>query len=131
MTARLRFVGMPDDTARALQSGAPDANGQRPERHVSDGVGMPCRHCLENIAAGEDYLILAYRPFPAPQPYAEVGPVFLHAKPCARRRPEDALPAMLASERYILRGYGGDDRIVYGSGQIVPTGRIKDVAADL
>ena len=131
MTQHLRFVGMPDETARAFQSGALDANGQSPERHVSDGVGMPCRHCLGNIAAGDDYLILAYRPFPAPQPYAEVGPIFLHAGPCSRRSAEEDLPPMLASDRYLLRGYGKDDRIVYGSGRIVPTGEIKEVAGDM
>ena len=131
MTMRLRFVGMPEDTTRALQSGASDANGQPPERHLSDGVGVPCRHCLGNVAAGEDYLILAYRPFPEPQPYAEVGPVFLHAGACVRLGSEDDLPAMLASERYLLRGYGNDDRIVYGTGQIVPTRGIEGVAAEL
>jgi len=35
---------------------------------------------------------------------------------------------MLASERYLVRGYGADDRIVYGSGQIVPTAQIVGAA---
>jgi hypothetical protein len=35
---------------------------------------------------------------------------------------------MLASERYLVRGYGADDRIVYGSGQIVPTLQIVETA---
>ena len=52
----------------------PDANGL-PERHVSEGTG-PCRHCLGEIAGSAPYLILAHRPFPKPQPYAEVGPIF-------------------------------------------------------
>ncbi|TIS53339.1 MAG: DUF1203 domain-containing protein, partial [Mesorhizobium sp.] len=38
----------------------------------------------------------------------------------------DALPEMLQSSDYIVRGYGKDDRIVYGSGAVVPTG---DIAA--
>jgi hypothetical protein len=29
-------------------------------------------------------LILAHRPFPAPQPYAETGPIFLCAEDCTR-----------------------------------------------
>ena len=86
---------------------------------------MPCRHCLRNVAAGEDYLILAYRPFPALQPYAETGPIFLHAEPCAAGAGERrAAGAVSADARYILRGYGGDDRIVYGSGAVVPTHQI-------
>ena len=31
---------------------------------------------------------------------------------------------MLASPDYILRGYGADDRIVYGTGGVVATGMI-------
>jgi hypothetical protein len=36
---------------------------------------------------------------------------------------------MLRSPQYILRGYNADDRIVYGSGQIVPTSQIPREAA--
>src|SRR5690606_28755477 len=77
--ALIRFVAMPTDQARAYQRGAPDAYGNPPERRISDGSGIPCRHCLQHVAAGQDYLTLAYRPFPALQPYAETGPIFLHA----------------------------------------------------
>ena len=65
-------------------------------------------------------LVLAHRPFPAPQPYAEIGPIFLCAEECTAGgglvRPE-----MLTSPDYILRGYGADDRIVYGTGAVTPT----------
>src|SRR5690349_14713046 len=73
----VRFVAMPTEVARAFQQGAPDANGQPPERHLSDGDGVPCRHCLTTVAAGDPYLLLAYRPFSTLQPYAECGPIFL------------------------------------------------------
>jgi hypothetical protein len=117
----IHFVALPNEAVRALQAGAPDANGQVPERHISDGDGMPCRHCLQNIAAGEPYLILAYRPFPGPQPYAELGPIFLHAERCPRfEESGDTPPILKLSERYLIRGYGRDDRIVYGSGRVVP-----------
>ena len=52
-----------------------------PERQVSDGSAVPCRHCLSDVAAGEPFLILAHRPFPEAQPYAETGPIFLRAGP--------------------------------------------------
>ena len=63
----------------AVRAGGPDANGQPAERHVSDGAGTPCRSCLHDVPAGAAMLILAARPFPAPQPYAELGPIFLCA----------------------------------------------------
>lgn len=116
----IRFTPIPTETARAYQAGAPDANGQMPERHVSDGGGNPCRHCLRMIPQGAGMLVLAHRPFPAPQPYAELGPIFLCADPCAPGGGPD-LPAMLASADYILRGYSATDRIVYGTGGVTPT----------
>jgi len=120
----LHFTPIPTETVRALQAGAPDANGQRPERHVSDGGGNPCRHCLQMIPAGAGMLILAHRPFTRLQPYAESGPIFLCADPCAPGGGPD-LPAMLASPDYILRGYSAEERIVYGTGAVVPTDRIR------
>jgi len=128
----LKFMAMPTETARAYQSGEPDAYGRVPERRVSDGDGVPCRHCLQDVAAGEEYLILAYRPFPVLQPYAETGPVFLHAGPCARHPEAGETPAMfLERESYLMRGYGADDRILYGTGQIVRTGELADAASKL
>jgi hypothetical protein len=124
----MRFVAIPTDIVLDYQRGGPDANGQVPERVVSDGGGNPCRHCLRMIPKGAGMLVLAHRPFPAPQPYAEVGPIFLCADACLAGGGE-AVPEILASPDYIIRGYGADDRIVYGTGAVVPTGRIWAEAA--
>lgn len=126
----MRFVAIPTEVARAYQAGGPDANGQRPEHRVSDGGGNPCRHCLRMIPEGAGMLVLAHRPFPAPQPYAEVGPIFLCADPC-QAGGDEALPAVLAAPDYIVRGYGADDRIVYGTGGVVATDRIAARAEEL
>ena len=126
----MRFVAIPTDVVRAYQAGGPDANGQVPERSVSDGGGNPCRHCLKMIPEGAGMLVLAHRPFPGLQPYAEVGPIFLCADPCAAGGGE-ALPEVLASPDYIVRGYGTDDRIVYGTGGVVATGAIPERAGTL
>ena len=126
----IRFSPIPTDTARALQTGGLDAYGMLPERKLSDGGGNPCRHCLGMIPEGAEMLVLAHRPFPALQPYAETGPIFLCAAPCAAGGGGD-LPEMLASPDYIPRGYGADDRIVYGTGAVTPTGQIATRAAAL
>ncbi|MFN8444759.1 MAG: DUF1203 domain-containing protein [Caldilineaceae bacterium] len=128
----IRFNAMPTEFARAYQNGAFDANGQLPERHISDGDGVPCRHCLQDVAAGEPYLILAYRPFPEAQPYAELGPIFLHAETCERYVASDQVPPVVArSQRMLIRGYNAQNRIVYGTGQVVAVERIQGVAATL
>lgn len=122
----ITYTPIPTATVRAYQAGGPDANGQVPERAISDGPGTPCRHCLKNVPAGAGMLILAHRPFPAPQPYAEVGPIFLcaDAETCHAPEASAALPEVLASPDYIVRGYSAGDRIVYGTGAVVPTGSI-------
>lgn len=126
----LAFIALPTEDVRALQSGAPDANGQTPERTVSDGGGNPCRHCLKIIPAGAEMLILAHRPFPEPQPYAETGPIFLCAEPCERH--EDGMPAITSGvPDYIVKGYTGQDRIRYGTGAVVPTGEVAAYAERL
>lgn len=127
----ITFKALPTDAVRALQRGGADAYGLMPERQISDGDGVPCRHCLKNVAAGEAYLVLAYRPFPELQPYAETGPIFLHAEECERAAEVELLPEMLESSDYIVRGYGKDDRIVYGSGGVIPTDAIAARAETL
>jgi hypothetical protein len=127
----IKFVALDTDIVTALRGGAPDANGHAPERRISDGGGVPSRHSLRPVPAGAPYLILAHRPFPAPQPYAEVGPIFLAAEPTERYPETDEIPPALSSPQYIVRGYGGDDRIVYGTGKVVATDTIPDEAARL
>lgn len=124
----IRFTPIPTELVRAYQSGAADANGQPPERHISDGGGNPCRHCLQMIPDGAAMLVLAHRPFASLQPYAELGPIFLCADPCTAGGGAD-VPAVLASPDYIVRGYGPDDRIVYGTGAVVPTPALAQEAA--
>jgi len=128
----IRFHALPTEAVRGLQMGEPDANGQMPERQISDGGGNPCRHCLQNIPEGEEMLVLAYRPFPEKQPYAEVGPIFLCAAPCARHEETSEIPPILQNkERIIIRGYTSDNRIKYGTGQMIATGDIPTVAESL
>jgi hypothetical protein len=126
----LRYEALPTNLVRALQSGTPDANGQVPERRVSDGSASPCRHCLKDIEAGAPMLVLAHRPFNSAQPYAELGPIFLHADPCPRYDAADGMPVMFRSRAgYLIRGYNRDDRIVYGSGRIVTPAAMDEQAS--
>ncbi|MBX9467177.1 MAG: DUF1203 domain-containing protein [Rhizobium sp.] len=130
MTSEIRFLPMPSDEAAAYRAGTPDAYGLAPERRLSPG-GYPCRHCLAEIAEDAPYLTLAYRPFPTLQPYAETGPIFLHAEACPGYEASEILPPMLTSPDYIVRGYGSDDRIVYGSGGVVAAEAIPGRAREL
>ena len=128
----ITYLAIPTEDARKFQAGAPDAYGLAPERRVSNGDGVPCRHCLQDVAASEEYLILAYRPFPALQPYAETGPIFLHARACEQAGATHETPTMLAKRAaHLVKGYSRDDRIVYGTGKIVPSADLTAEAANI
>ncbi|MEM1040743.1 MAG: DUF1203 domain-containing protein [Pseudomonadota bacterium] len=128
----IRFSGMSTEEADALRAGGPDANGQAAARAISDGEGIPCRHCLKLIPKGEAYLVFALRPFSTIQPYAEVGPAFVCQASCqahcdAALSASSRLPEVFAdSPTYIVRGYRADETIVYGSGGVVPNTAIID-----
>jgi hypothetical protein len=130
---RIQFEAMATDVARGYQEGGPDAYGNAPERRTADGrFRVPCRHCLTDVAPGEEYLVLAYRPFTSLQPYTETGPIFLHARACERHPAAEHIPEMLRkSTHMIVRGYSADERIVYGTGAVVTTDRIEETAATL
>lgn len=114
------FHAMPTEDAEAIWAGGKDAYGIAPESMISTGAGHPCRHCLANIDEGDELLVFAYRPFPKLQPYAETGPIFLHARPCRRYQADEIQPIVLQTSRdYILRGYADNDRIVYGTGAVI------------
>jgi hypothetical protein len=121
------FAALPTEEVRALRAGGPDAYGHRPEVTVSNGPGNPCRHCLRFVPEGRPMLILAHRPFPWPQPYAETGPIFLCGDDCVRH--DAGRPAILdGTPDYLVKGYSEDHRIVYGTGRIVPTAEIEAYA---
>jgi len=127
------YTAMPTEMAEAYRAGAPDANGRPAERGMAgaDG-GLPCRHCMRDIVDGEEYLLLAYRPFDGDHPYAEVGPIFLHAGPCERHAGHDDLPPVVAARpQALVRGYNTDDRIVYGTGKSMPVADLTAYAEAL
>ena len=115
----LRVHGIATDEVERLRNGAEDANGQPAQRHVADAGRNPCRHCLGFVEEGDDMLVLGYRPFGDAQPYAETGPIFLHADGCPPYD-SDRLPDWFEHlDPAVIRGYDRDDVIVYETGDIV------------
>lgn len=126
----IKFLALETSAVRALQNGGRDANNMLPEKVISEGGSMPCRHCLTNIKAGEEMLIIAHRPFESVQPYAEQGPIFLHEEQCLRYKENRTPPKMfLEQEHYLIRGYTSDERIKYGTGKVIKTSSMADECA--
>lgn len=111
--------GIDTDWVAAIRKGAPDANGQVALRRSAQGTANPCRHCLRLIKPGELMLVLAHRPFASAQPYAEVGPIFLHAEACLRYD-APTLPGWFGYLNPVLvRGYDHDDWIRYDTAEVI------------
>lgn len=117
MTLRIR--GISTDECERIWHGGVDANGQPALVRVAEGPANPCRHCLGLIPEGDKKLVLAYRPFDTVHPYAETGPIFLHAQPCSRYESEVTPPWFDYVDPAIVRGYAEDHWIRYDTGIVV------------
>ena len=98
-----------------------DDAGNPPRLMTDDEGGSPLRCCLRPIRPGERVALVSYAPLRRwarasgadPGPYDEVGPVFIHAGPCAG--PAGAgYPAAVHGSRRVLRAYSADGRILGG-----------------
>lgn len=69
-----------------------DAYGNHLTPTIDDEGGSPLRCCLRPAEPGARLLLAAYSPFPIPGPYAEVGPVFVHADDCPGYPTPDQYP---------------------------------------
>ncbi len=129
---QINYTAMPTDVARAYQNGAPDAYGNPPEIQVADDGGYQCRHCLTIIPPGSEMLLVAHRPFDALDAYAETGPVFVCARECEGFGSQPTVPPTLkASPNFLVKAYGKNDRIIYGTGAVTPAAQIGSRAAEL
>lgn len=126
---KLQFKPISTELARAMRSGAPDAYGAPAERAIAPDTGAPCRHCLGFIPKGAPMLIFALRPFSGLHPYAETGPVFLCADDCTAFDPDRGVPEIFAQNDMLIRAYDENERILYGTGQVVPPDRLAGECA--
>jgi hypothetical protein len=93
--------------------------------------GWPLRCCLRDSTAGDRLAIVAWSPFPWSGPYAEVGPIVIHASDCGGRT-ATSLPVQFLTRPQLLRPYGYDRRIAYDDVVIVEgDGSLPDVLVDL
>lgn len=72
----------------------------------------PCRLCLRIPNEPEDVILLSYRPLRDTGPYAEVGPIFIHAQDCRPYAELDKFPDDFLTRPLVVRGYGHHGQIV-------------------
>ncbi|MEO6914163.1 MAG: DUF1203 domain-containing protein [Candidatus Baltobacteraceae bacterium] len=105
----LQYVAIPIEVAHAARTTMQDAFGHN--LHVVKEQG-PCRLCLRIAEGPEEMILLSYRPLPDRGPYAEIGPIFIHARECTPYTEPENFPRDFLSRPLILRAYDHQGRIV-------------------
>jgi hypothetical protein len=109
----MSFIVSPLETAVAdeIRNASTDAYGNALQPETQTTYGNPCRHCLRRANPGERLVLFSYSPFDAPNPYKEVGPIFVHADGCSRYAQTDRVPEDFLNRPIVLRGYDAHQRI--------------------
>ena len=95
------------EARRKAQAGAPDHAIVK----VDSPSGYPCRHCLQWARPGEQVVLFPYASISFGRPYAESGPIFVHAEPCAPYATTDRYPNDFRSHR-VLRAYDENEEMI-------------------
>src|SRR5215472_15756512 len=111
---QLLFEPIPAATLQQIRAAGVDEAGNRLTVQVDTNGGSPLRCCLRESAPGERVLLIAYTPPGTRGAYAERGPVFIHAEPCAGYLTPSRYPPGLSHRLQVVRGYDRNGRIVGG-----------------
>lgn len=128
MNEEFRIVPLDHGLAAEARRSRVDAFGNAlVERRDADR--HQCRSCLRLTEPFEPYLALLHRPFERRQPFAESGPVYLHARACEPYAQSAEWPAEFPREQVVLRAYGPDDEIA--DARFVGRRPVEQVVAEL
>lgn len=112
MTTELEFVAVPRADLDRIRCNGHDDFGH-PSTTLTAKAGQPLRCCLTLSTDGDQIALIAYRPSPLGGPYAEVGPVFIHATQC-QGYTGDGFPEDFRDRRAVLRPYDVDGQMLDG-----------------
>lgn len=110
--ATFQIDPIPTETLRRIRERGIDDLGNPVMSEVTTEDGFPLRCCLRDSVAGERVAAIGYNPFQWSGPYAETGPVFIHADECPGYHDRHRYPAGFRHRQQIFRAYGPDRRIV-------------------
>ena len=110
-TSNYRVVPLPSEVAEAARQAARIGAPDHAVISVDSPTVYPCRHCLQWAQPGEQVVLFPYASVPPGRPYAESGPVFVHAKTCPRYAATDKYPDNFRRHR-VLRAYNASDDMI-------------------
>ena len=100
----MRIVPLSTAIAEHVRRARADLQGNPAVVEIAT-YGVPCRHCLQDAQVGETMLLFSHCPFETDGPYREVGPIYIHERPCRRYDAVDTIPVQLRQRLLALRGY--------------------------
>jgi len=125
-----RISAIPPQMLDRIRAAGIDDFGNPLEVSVDEQGGAPLRCCLRPAAPGDRLVLIAYRPYSRPGPYAEVGPVFVHAERCAGYTEPARYPAGYRDwATLIFRPYHDDGRMAYPAIAMVDGPQAKQAIA--
>lgn len=99
------------DGYRALSDGALAARAAR--RVAIDAPNSaPCRVTLDDVAPGEQALLVNFDHQPAHSPYRQMGPIYVSQTPRAPFKGAGVIPPALARRTLSLRGFDTDGMMI-------------------
>lgn len=127
-TIDLTVLAIEPDRLAAMRAAGVDEHGNPFTGYPAQGW-EPLRCCLRLARTAEQIALIGYRRFETVSPWAEVGPVYVHAAPCTGYQSGAGLPPELRTGPRILRGYTADGTLAYDHITNVPAG--VDIEAPL
>ncbi|NGP87081.1 DUF1203 domain-containing protein [Fodinibius halophilus] len=109
-----KIIPIPASVAHHIRTTMQDRYGHSLEVTQSEeDHNNPCRLCLEDTHKGDEQILFSYSPFAEnDDPYAEVGPIYIH-KECAGPYQEvHTFPPDIRARPWLtVRGYNADHAI--------------------
>lgn len=104
----LQYLPIPLDVAERARRSRKDEFGHVVDVYLDRG---PCRVCLRIPTTLEELLLISYKPLADRNPYAEIGPIFIHAHDCVPYDSPDAFPDDFVDRELVIRAYDAHGRI--------------------
>ncbi len=99
-----RIVALTTEVAETARQAAAAGASDHATITADSPTGYPCRHCLRWAEPGERVILFPFSSVPSGRPYAETGPVFVHAEPCERYADTGTYPPAFRMNR-VVRAY--------------------------
>jgi hypothetical protein len=110
-TSNYRVVPLPSEVAMTARRAAEAGASDHAIINVTSPNEAPCRHCLRWAQPGEQVVLFPYASIAPGRPYAESGPIFVHAVPCQSYQAMGEFPAAFREGR-VIRAYDRQQNMI-------------------